>query len=105
VNNIVDFKQFERLRDLIPTGKTVVWCREWKTSKNKFLARDEMQHPGRATTQEYMNSDGNVVFYNWQIRKWDSPNGSTPVVKEHPEILDQVAAEAKRLVNLPVDSK
>ena len=44
-----------------------------------------------------MKAEGNLIFYNWQIKKWDSKTGSTPVVSENPEIFDQVIAEAKKI--------
>ena len=96
LNNGRTTRQADRVLNLVATGKLVVWNLYWKSSRKKLLAKEYTDH-GLAITKEYMQSEENVISYNWEIRKWDAKTGSNPVVETHPEILDQVIAEAKKL--------
>lgn len=91
-------KQKDRFLQLIPACKVVVWRRNWKISKAKLLSNETTQESYTATTQEYIKSDGNVVFYNSENQKWNAKDGTKDVIKTHSEILEQAVAEAKKLM-------
>jgi hypothetical protein len=91
-------QQADRLHQLAATGRPTVWKMKWKMSKKSFIEKENPSEGGRATSKEYTQSDGNVILYNWQINQWDQKTGSTPVVAEHPEILDQTIAEARKIL-------
>lgn len=98
MNDYVGHKQTDRFKSLVASGHTVMWKHDTMTSKTKFLAREHPGHVKKAPYSAYMKAYGNVVFYNSQTRVWDKKDEAYRDAEMHPEILDQVIAEAKKLM-------
>ncbi len=93
--------QADRLLKLLAAGKVVVWESSYKTPKKQFIQNsggDYKGNKGYTSDAAYISVEENAIFYNWTVQKWDSKDGSTPTVSTHPETLDQVIVEAKKLI-------
>lgn len=94
----VNSQEGDRFRDLVVTGKKMVWIRTWQVSKVDFLNGVVDRTSGRAKSKTYIRCEENVIFYWDKIDDWDEKEDRRVVLERHPEILEQTVIKAKMLV-------
>ena len=83
----------DRIIDLIPTCKVVVWKRDWSIPRDKFIELKSKGEHELARTQPYVKSDKNLIFYY----DWSGQHNSAEK-QEFPEFREKAIEEAKKLM-------
>ena len=104
INESLEYRGFantNRMIDLIPVCKTVVWRRDW------FIKRDEWiktKSPGEhelTKTQPYVKIDKNLILFFDVIQQYNSKEKKVEV----PEFKEKAIEEAKKLLDAPPTPK
>lgn len=82
-----------RIIDLIPACKVVVWNRSWWIKFDDYIGKVSGDGHELARTIPYVKSEKNLIFYYDVSDQYKSPD-----IKEFPEFREKAVAEAKKLM-------